>query len=172
MGTQVERIVLYVVVLALAVAVGYLASEINGGGCASCSELGGRLTDIETTIDGLEKNVDAVKEIASGVGASISAHDGRTATTLDGIDAAVASGIKDGLTGLEDRIVAALAKLQVTECPPIEKGDECVKATTPPGPTPGPSGGHDGGPRPPGSDGSSSGGMVNSKCGGGCDFAT
>ena len=168
MGTQVERIVLYAVVLALAVAVGYLAFKPNGGGCASCGELDRRLTEIETKMDGLEESVGAVKEIASGVGASISAHDGRTATALDGIDAAVASGIKDGLTGLEERIAAALAKLQATECPPIDKDDECVKAT-PPGPTPGPSGGHDGG---PGSDGSSSGGMVNSKCGGGCDFAT
>ena len=108
MGTQVERIVLYMVVLALAVAVGYLAFTISEGtdGCPDCD------------LDGLGKRIDAVVgEVASSVDTSISAHHGQTGTTLTGI-ATTASAIKDGLDGLEGRLADAVIKeLPVVECP-------------------------------------------------------
>ena len=128
MSTQVERIVLYMVVLALAVAVGYLAYKINGGDCASCGELDRRLTEIETTMDSLEKNVDAVKEIASGVDALISAHNDQTESTLKDINAAVASKIADGLAGLEERIANAVVNKLPAGCPTPKPGGECDRS--------------------------------------------
>ena len=110
-----ERIVLYMVVLALAIAVGYLAFTISEGtgGCSDCD-----LDPLVDAIDGLGERIDdGVDEVRSSVDASISAHHGQTEIALVGI-ATTASAIKDGLVGLEERTADAVIKaLPVVECP-------------------------------------------------------
>lgn len=109
MGTSVERIVLYLVVLALAIAVGYLAFKIDRIGCDD--------TAILAAIDDLEKSVtDAVNNAASHIDLTISTHDAKTAAALDGINEAVGT-IKDGLVGLEGRTADAVVdKLIAAGC--------------------------------------------------------
>lgn len=135
MGTQIERIVLYMVVLALAVAVGYLASKVSAGtdDCADCD-----LDPLVGRVDGLGDRIDdVVDKVASGVDASISAHHDQTESTLAGITT-TASAIKGGLDGLEGRIADAVIKeLPAVACPPTNEGDECIPAT-PPEPCPPP----------------------------------
>ena len=71
-----ERIVLYVIVLALAIAVVFFALTGNGGGCPDCGELNQRLAKIEAAIATPEESVtDTVEEAAVGINASISTHD-------------------------------------------------------------------------------------------------
>ena len=100
MDTRVERIVLYMVVLALAIAVGYLALTANGGGCPNCGELDQRLKEIDTAIGSLGKRVDAVDKITRSVSASISAHDDK-AVAAHGQMAGRLGGIEVSLAGLE-----------------------------------------------------------------------
>ena len=96
-----ERIVLYMVVLALAIAVGYLALTSNGGGCPDCGELDQRLAAIEGAISGLEESVtDAVDEAAIGTNASISTHDGKAASAHSQMAARLGR-IEVSLAGLE-----------------------------------------------------------------------
>ena len=126
MGTQVERIVVYAVVLALAVAVGYLAFKPNGGGCASCGELDRRLAAIETKMTGLEKSVDAVKETQA-------VHNDQTASALKGINATVASTIADGLAGMEERTADAVVNKLPVGCSTPKPGGECDYGEPPSG---------------------------------------
>ena len=130
MGASMERILLYVVVLALAIAVGWIAfmpPKKNGpvGQCVGCEELAGlnqRLDAIDTAMDGLGKTVaeavepslasfkqSVVDDVASRLEASISAHGVETATALDSVKAVVAETIESSLTGLEGRVAAAVA---------------------------------------------------------------
>lgn len=95
-----ERIVLYMVVLALAIAVGYLAFTINGGGCPDCDKLDQRLNEIDRAISSLGERVDAVDEIARSVSASISAYDDKAVAAHRQM-AGRLGGIEVSLAGLE-----------------------------------------------------------------------
>ena len=135
MGIQVERIVLYMVVLALAIAVGYLAStnQRERVGCPACD-----LDPLVNTMDGLGGRIDGVvEEVASGVDGSISAHHDQTNTALTGI-ATTASAIKDSLVGLEERTADTVTnKLLASGCPLTNKENEC-RPVMPPEPCPSP----------------------------------
>lgn len=124
-----ERIMLYVVVLGLAIAVGWLAvTEEPGAGCTGCGQdLGPRLDAIDTAI--------------ADLGKAVAAHGDETATALDGIGAAIAGVAKkvdDNLAGLERRVADAVAdKLLATGCQLAKAGDECgTAAPQPPCPAP------------------------------------
>lgn len=117
MRNWVERILLYLAVLGLAIGVVYLATKIGQPmATASIANLEPRLAAIETAIGSLEKRVDdAFGDVASRVDGSISDHNDQTATALEGINATVANAIKDGkrsLTGLEERIDALFEDLR------------------------------------------------------------
>ena len=121
MGARVERIALYAVVLALAVAVGWLALTLKApanacddcGDCVDCEdELGPRFDAIDEAIGGLGKTVaDAVTrslagfkqgvvdDVASRVEVLVSAQDAETVTTLDRMDAAVGQAVADVMAG-------------------------------------------------------------------------
>ena len=139
MSTQVERIVLYMVVLALAVTVGYLAYKLQKDECAGCDgELDLRLKTMATAMTDLKKGVADAVEVASRVDGSISTHRRKTETALDGIDATMTSGIQNGLAGLEGRVADAVTnKLLATGCPLTNEENECVPAA-PPEPCPPP----------------------------------
>ena len=125
MGASMERILLYVVVLALAVAVGWLAfaSKQNGGtvgqcvGCDELKALNQRLDAIDTAVDGLGKTVaeavepslanfkqGVVDDVASRLEVLISALGDETANALVGIEVAVVKMIEERLDGLEGRV--------------------------------------------------------------------
>lgn len=96
-----ERIVLYVIVLALAIAVGYLAITDNGNGCPDCDGLDQRLATIEAAIGTLEESVtDTVEEAAIGINASISTHDDKAVAAHSQMAARLDS-IEVSLAGLE-----------------------------------------------------------------------
>ena len=95
-----ERIVLYVIVLALAIVVVFLALTGNGGGCPDCDKLDQRLNEIDTAIDSLGKRVDAVDGIARSASASISAHDDKAGAAHSQM-AGRLGGIEVSLAGLE-----------------------------------------------------------------------
>lgn len=70
--------------------------------------------------------------VATRVGELVSAHDAKTATTLNGINVAVAKTIQDSLAGLEGRIVDALSnKLLAAGCT-LTSSDECPPIPCPP----------------------------------------
>ena len=106
-----ERIVLYVIVLALAIAVVFLALTGNGGGCLDCDRLDQRLAKIEATIGTLEEIeaaigtleesvTDTVEEVAIGINASISTHDDKAVAAHSQMAARLGS-IEVSLAGLE-----------------------------------------------------------------------
>jgi len=96
-----ERIVLYVIVLALAIAVVFLALTGNGGGCPDCDRLDQRLAKIEAAIGTLEESViDTVEEAAIGINASISTHDDKAVAAHSQMVARLGS-IEVSLAGLE-----------------------------------------------------------------------
>lgn len=156
MDARTERIALYVVVLVLAVAVGWLAFTVRSaegpvGECVSCGEdLKPRFDALDTAIAGLGKAVaEAVDHglagfkqgvtdsVASRVAAFISAHDGKTTAALDGVEMAVAKAIESSLAGLEGRVADSVSnKLLAKGCQLAKNGDECVQVATPPCPTP------------------------------------
>ena len=93
-----ERIVLYVIVLALAIAVVFLALT---GGCPDCGELDQRLAKIEAALGTLEESVtDTVEEAAIGINASISTHDDKAVTAHSQMAARLGR-IEVSLAGLE-----------------------------------------------------------------------
>ena len=96
-----ERIVLYVIVSALAIAVVFLALAGNGGSCPDCSGLDQRLAKIEAAIGTLEESVtDAVEEAAIGINRSISTHDDKAVAAHSQIAARLGR-IEVSLAGLE-----------------------------------------------------------------------
>lgn len=152
MSGRFERILLYVVVLALALAVGWLAITINEPGiddppdCVGCGEeLAPRFDAIDKAIADLGETVaesvngslarfkqDIVDDVAGRVGALVSDHGNETASALGDLDAAVTETIESGLAGLEERIATAVAnKLLAGGCV-LAKCDEVV--TPPPCP--------------------------------------
>lgn len=128
MRDRLERITLYMVVLALAIAVAWLAFTIRGArkpadDCVNCGDdLGPRLVAIDTAIGGIGETVASavavslgsfkqglVDDIASQVGALISAHGNETASVPGGTNAALAEVIESSLTDLEGRVAEAVA---------------------------------------------------------------
>ena len=115
-----ERIVLYVVVLALAIAVVYLALTNNGGGCPDCGELDQRLVAIDGAIGRLETRVTDAERKVDGVAASISTHDDRMATA------------RDEMATAHDEMAASLARLEcrvaeLCRTPGEREGDDSSK---------------------------------------------
>lgn len=109
-----ERIVLYVVVLALTIAVVYLALTNNGDGCPDCAELDQRLIAIddaigrlETSVTDTERKVDGIK--VDGIAASISTHNGNVVSAHDGMATRLGR-IEVSLSGLECRVAKLCPK--------------------------------------------------------------
>ena len=123
MDARIERIVMYVVVLGLAIAVVWLAVTIQededpNGNCAGCEDgLKPRLNAIDAAIDDLGKTV---------------------ANVADAVDRGLA-GFGQELAGLEGRVADAVSRrLLAAGCQVTRSGGECVRNPTPQPPHPAP----------------------------------
>lgn len=123
MDARTERIILYAVVLALAIAVGWLAFATRNatgpvGDCVGCGdEIGPRFDAIDAALGSIGETVDGV---------------------ADTVDRGLA-GFRQDLAGLEARVAEAVSRKLLAEgCQLTRIGGECVQDPTPrpPGPTP------------------------------------
>ena len=138
---QLERYVVYLITLVLAIAVILLALKDPE---APPNGLKGRLDTIDTALGKLDGKLDGVKtdvadaadDVVSRVGELISAHGEETATALNGVNEVVAGTIKDSLAGLEGRVAdAVFEKLRAAGCAAVLEKD-CPEPPCPPCPQP------------------------------------
>ena len=140
---RMERIVLYAVAVALAIAVGILAWNGNGGpegdcvGCAKkiAEELAPRFDAIEAALDGIGTKLDELgDEVPADVEARVKPlildHGRETAAALKDLNDTVA-GIEDSLSGLGGRVANAVCmKMAEGGCTATAKG-ECPQKPCP-----------------------------------------
>lgn len=143
MSAQVERIMLYVVVLVLAIAVGWLAFTVRSTAgpadeCVGCEER--YLAAIKAAIGDLDASVaKAMAASLSGFKQGLADDIASRVGALD--DAALAKAIEDSLAGLDGRVADAVSNKLLAEGCQLTKADsECVQTATPQPPCPTPSG--------------------------------
>ena len=130
MNARMERIVLYMVVLALAIAVGWLAFKGTKGpvdDCVGCK-------------DELKPLFEAIDTALGDLGEKVATHGTTTTTALNRIAETVADvtkKVEDKLEGLEGRVAKTVSdKLLAAGCQVTKTDEECEADPPPPPPPP------------------------------------